>query len=386
MHEFLLLTRHDIRLLDILPACYLSSIWHSLHEEEGSKYNTNLYCYHEVEYYCKYESQHQNDYVALRRGPAQMEEACPVCHVGCNNEKYCRKTCHRYHWCEGHEKHQNNCKCDTVNHACNRRAATVSDIGCSPCYSTCGRYATEESWEDITQTLTHKFCVGLVCIANHSVGYNGWEQRLNSRKDRYCEGRWDKLTYHFEGNCRQLRSREWRIQFTEYASYCINLKARNFYKKSCNYNSYERARYFVGNLRPYQHNDYSKQSDKSGLGINQWHILNKGRNLWQEVWRHVFKRITEEILKLSHEQCDGDSTGEACSDCIRNVLNQGTEVTYSHDYQYDSRKDCSNNQAVGAVGCHNSIDDYNEGCSRSANLNPASAEYRNKKSCDYCCI
>ena len=54
----------------------------------------------------------------------------------------------------------------------------------------------------------------------------------------------------------------------------------------------------------------------------------------------------------------------------------------SHDHKNDTCHDGGNHKSVGSIGLHDAVNNYYESSSRSTDLNTASTEKGNKKSCD----
>ena len=77
---------------------------------------------------------------------------------------------------------------------------------------------------------------------------------------------------------------------------------------------------------------------------------------------------------LTDKNCYSDTGGKAGCDRIWNKLNEVAEAQQTHQDQDHACQQSSDNQSVHAVFCNNSGDDRCKCCSRTCDLDAASAQ------------
>ena len=123
----------------IFPACDLSDIAHSLHEENSCKEHAYFDGNNEIENYGKYKRDEQYHDITLGRALDELHESSPSAHVVSDLEKDSCDAGHRNELRVRHEEHNDDKKCYRVNHACDRCAAAVLDVCSSPRDGACSR-------------------------------------------------------------------------------------------------------------------------------------------------------------------------------------------------------------------------------------------------------
>ena len=124
------------------------------------------------------------DNVAFGSTFAQANKGTPVCHICSDNQKYGSQCCHRNECCQWHQYQKDDSQCHTVCDAGNRSVATIAHVCSSSCNGTRCRNSTEQAGKNISQTLSNQFCIGFMCIADHSVRYNCGKKGFDSCQ--YC--------------------------------------------------------------------------------------------------------------------------------------------------------------------------------------------------------
>ena len=151
---------------------HVGSLSHTTHEQQTSADQSHLDSDGKVEDYSKQECYYQYDNIALGVLHYRSERT-PSTHVVTYDYQHTSQTCHwdilgqRHQEQEYHQQHC--CMHDTSYWG----TSTIVDVGHCTCDGTCCRDTTEDRAGQVGYTLSDKFGVRVVAIANHTVGHSG---------------------------------------------------------------------------------------------------------------------------------------------------------------------------------------------------------------------
>ena len=171
---------------------------HTLDEQHTSNNQANLDGNGEVEDDGEEEGNKQNGNIALGVLHQSLDGA-PFAHIVTDNQQYSRQSSHGDELGIGHQHQQDEYQHYGMDDTCYGGAAAVVDIGHRTGYGTCGRDTAEERCNHVCHTLSHQFGVGVVAVANGSVGNSSTEQTLNSAQYSYGECHRQKVLQGVEG-------------------------------------------------------------------------------------------------------------------------------------------------------------------------------------------
>ena len=178
----------------------ISGFAHSLHEEQTGDDQAHLDGNSQVEDDGKEEGDQEHGNVALRI-LHQCQETSPAAHAVGNHYQNTRQTSHWDVLGKRHEEQENEQQYHSVDDARYRSLTAVVDIGHGTGDGASGRDTAEERRGDVGQTLGYQLGVGIVMVADYTIGYGSREQALDGTEDGDGDGRrheaLDGLPVHF---------------------------------------------------------------------------------------------------------------------------------------------------------------------------------------------
>ena len=148
---------------------HISGFRHSLHEQQTRNNKTHFYGNRQIEDYGKEKSYQKHSYIAFGVFH-QSKEGPPTAHaVTYHNQNAC-KACHGYVFCQRHEEKENQQQNYCVDSPGYWRFPAVVNVGHGSCYCSCGRYSAEKGRRYVGKPLCHEFRIGIVVVANDTVG------------------------------------------------------------------------------------------------------------------------------------------------------------------------------------------------------------------------
>ena len=178
---------------------------HASHEEQACYYQSHFYRDGQVEDDGQQECYYKYGYVALRI-LQKRHERTPSAHAVCHHHEHSGKACHRYVSCQRHKEKEYEQQHHSVYYSGYRRLSSVVDVGHGACYGSRCRYASEKWRYEVGYSLTHKFGVGVVTVARHTVCYRSREQALYGSE--YGDG---ECRRHESLHCRPRHFRQLRV-------------------------------------------------------------------------------------------------------------------------------------------------------------------------------
>ena len=129
----------------------------------------------------------------------QSLDGAPFAHVVADNQQYSSQRSHGDELGIGHQYQQDEYQHYGMDDAGNGGAAAVVDIGHRAGYGASGRNTAKQRGNYVCHTLSHQFGVGVVAVANSTVGNGSAEQTLNSAQNGNGESHWQKVLQGVEG-------------------------------------------------------------------------------------------------------------------------------------------------------------------------------------------
>ena len=102
-------------------------------------------------------------------------------------------------------------------------------------------------------------------------------------------------------------------------------------------------------------------------------MLSIGNHLFQKLSWHGLHLKAQEIFNLSSHNPNSYPQGKTKCDGFGNELDQVTKTQEPHDNKHESRHERGKGQTSHTILGDDAIDDNNECCSRSTNLNPTTS-------------
>ena len=362
----------------ILSNCRnISGFAHSLHEEQAGDNQAHLDGNSQVEDDGEEEGNQEHGNVALRI-LHQCQETSPAAHAVRNHYQYTRQTSHRDVLGKRHEEEEDEQQYHSVDDARYRSLTAVVDIGHGTGDGTSGRDTAEERRGDVGQSLGYQLGVGIVMVADYTVGYGSREQALDGTEDGDGDGRrheaLDGLPVHF----RNLSRRQLVADREAVADGLDALNSGKLLEQQC-HNGHqddgdERSWNLLAELRSDGDDHHANHTDEGTPRVDGVETLEIDTPFLQEVRRIGSQCQTEEILDLSGEDGYGDTAGETYHDRIRDVLDDGTESEQSEEHQEETCHQRCDGQSLESILLDDAVDDDDECSCRSADLHFASAE------------
>ena len=195
-------------------AADVRDVGHALDEQERGEDHADLDGDREVDDDGEEEGRQQHRDVALGRLEERRERA-PLAHVVRDDRQHRGERRQRNEARPLAEKDQHEQHDDGMDHAGDGRAAAVLDVRRRAGDGAGRRDAAEEAGRDVGDALGDELHVGLVAAADHAVGHDGREQRLDRREQRDRDGRRKELAHAVERDGRQARGGDRGVDLAE---------------------------------------------------------------------------------------------------------------------------------------------------------------------------
>ena len=154
---------------------HVRGLGHPLHKQQTGDEQAHLDGDGEVEQDGKEEGDEQHRHVAL--GVLhQSQKRPPSRHAVAHHHQHACQASHGNVLRQGHEEKEDEQQHHSVHDARYRRASAVVDVGHGAGNGTRGGNAAEERRRDVGNALPYEFGVGVVVVANHTIGHSGREQ------------------------------------------------------------------------------------------------------------------------------------------------------------------------------------------------------------------
>ncbi len=360
----------------------IGGLSHTAHEEQTGTEQTDLDGDGEVEDDRQEEGDPEHDDVALwvlQDG----NKASPAAHVIAHDDEHTGQTGHGDILRQRHEEQEDEQQHGGMDDACNGRTAAVVDVGHCTGDGTRGRYAAEDGRRQVGQSLGDKFCVGVMTVADDTVGHGSREQRLDGSEDGDGDGWRDKSLDDVPSEighlCLRQRGRDGEAVADGLDGGDAGILSEEGGSDGHQHDGNQRAGQFtdgkaVRQLRPEGNDSHGTQADEGTPTLNGRHAVDVGNPLFDKVGGHDGHRQAEQVLDLRGEDGEGNTAGEADNDRVRNVLDDRAEMQHAEHNEEDTRHQRGDGQSLETVLLDDAIYYNNERARRSTDLNLRASE------------
>ena len=261
--------------------------------------------------------------------------------------------------------------------------AAVLDVGGGSGDGTGGGDAAEEGGGHVAQTLGYKLGVGTVLLADHAVGHNAAEKRLNGCQ--YCDGEGVG-----QSDADLVKAEAGETEAGQIAADSVEVAdgvdaqrqeldhqdAHHYCDEGC------------GDLgQQLGHEDQHRKADRAhdeGVGVEAAEACNKCFQLFHGLngGHALGVSDTEEVLQLADNDGHGDTGGKAGGDGQRDELNERAQTADTQNDEDDAGQHGGDHKALHAAFRHDTGHDGGKGSGGTGDLHMAAAEKGDDKACD----
>ena len=366
----------------------LGGLSHAAHAEQASKHETYLDGDGEVEDNGETEGEPKHDDVALRI-VHHLTDGAPAAHVVADHYEHARQTCHRDVFGVWHEEEVNQEEHNGVNDAGDRSAAAIVDVGHGAGDGACSGNAAEDGADDVGYALANKLLVGVVLVANDTVGNGGGEKALNGAEHSDGEGGREETLDVVPAECRHIGFGQRGVDF-EAVTDGVNVDAEVLGHDDASHShdneSHKRTGHFLADEGSAGDDDHRKDTYRSGGDVNGAEVLEVANPLLNEVgWHAAFDVETQKVFYLGGEDSEGNTAGEAYDDGVGYVADDGSKTKHAKQDEEEACHNGGDGQACETVLLDDAVDDDDEGSCGTAYLHAATTKGADGKACDDGC-
>ena len=364
---------------------------HTAHEEQTSTDEAHLDSDGEVEDDGEQEGDPEHDDIAL--GILQdAEEAAPTAHIITHDDKHTSQTSHGDILCQRHEEQEDEQQHGSVDDASHGRTTTVVDIRHRSGDGTCRWDTAEDGRRQIGKALGDELSVGIMTVANDTVGHRCRQQRLDGTQYSNSKGRRHKTLDHIPRQLRHLGTGQLVGDAetvadgldTRHTHILLEQQHANGHHDDGNQRTGEFLQHIIitCNLRPKGNHSHRADAHSRTPPINRWERANIGHPLLDEVAGYRGHRQSKEILYLRSKDGQRNTRGEAHHNGVRNILDDGAQMKHAKHNEEDTRQERGNGKTLEAILLDYAVNNNNERARRATNLNLGTAEDRHDQSGD----
>ena len=389
-HEFLIALTVVVERHLLLHNRDVHALHNSFEEENNGQDEAHLDSDSQVEDDRQEQGEEEDSDIATRLA-AHRTDGPPATHIIRHNNQHTSQAGHRNEAHKAAQEEQNQEQNEGVNDTCNGSAAAIIDVGHRAGNSTRRGDTAKEGNYHIGNTVGDKLRVGVVPVANHTVGHHCRQEALNGTQHSDSEGcgqnglngREEGLAL---GQSRQAELGQTVGQLIEVADGLNGLNASNIgifleqpAHKCHNHNGQQRAGNLLGELGGQSNNHNAHQAHAQRPEVHLVDILEVAGPLIDEVGGHIRDTHTEQVVHLGREDGDGDTAREAHDDGIGHKLDDRSEFEDTHQNHHQACQDGGNGKARKTKLLDDAIDDDNEGTRGATNLHLRTAQSRDQE-------
>ncbi len=275
------------------------------HKAYYRNHQSHLYRYRQVENDGQQQRGEDDNRTRLRE-PAYRTDGAPAAHVIRHHDKHARKTRHRDSTHKTAEQQQHEQENGRMHDARNRSTAAVVDIRHRSRNGTRSRNTAEERHDDIGDTLSDKFGVGVVTVADYTVGNHSRQQRLDSTEHRDCKRHRKQRLHGREErsvlDMRRTQRRQARRQFVEVADSLDGIDTGIGFEQPAyerhDDDGEERTRNLLRHARSEHDDKDAHDTDAECPPVDVAYIIKVANPLLDEIRRHLLDAETEQVVHL----------------------------------------------------------------------------------------
>ncbi len=255
-----------------------------------------------------------------------------------------------------------------------RRAAAVAHVRRRPRDGAGRGDPAEDRGGEVRHALGHQLHVGAVATADHPVGHNRREERLNRAEERDRERRLHELPGRVPGHLRNPRCRKPAADLPEAGTDRLDVEMEDLHGRGRGNQGDERTGDAAVDPGPELNDQDRPDADAQGPEVHRVQMPGVAAPLLHEVGRHGGHAKPEEILDLAGENHDADPGGETGGDRVRDELDRAAQSRQAKADEHHAGHQGGDRETVDPVALDDPVDDHDEGAGRAADLYPGAAE------------
>ena len=339
----------------------IGGLSHTAHEEQTGTEQTDLDGDGEVEDDRQEEGDPEHDDIALRV-LQDGNKASPTTHIIAHDDEHTGQTGHGDILRQRHEEQEDEQQHGGMDDACNGRTTAIVNVGHRTGDGTRGRYTAEDGRRQVGQSLSDKFCVGVMTVADDTVGHGSREQRLDGTEDGDGDGGRDKsfddVPSEIGHLCLRQRGRDREAVADGLDGGDAGILSEEGGSDGHQHDGNQRAGQFpdgkaVRQLRPEGNDSHGTQADEGTPTLNGRHTIDVGNPLLDKVRGHDSHRQTQQVLD---------------DDGVRDVLDDRAQMQHTEHNEEHTRHQRGDGQSLEAILLDDAIYNNNECARRSTYL------------------